>query len=684
MHAKNGISVEANAIRKSCHAVPRPAILRVITRLNVMKKLPVSILLTLLCINETPAGTLPSPLMETQIGVASAFGGIPPSGAVVDPSGNLVVAFRGSVGKISSAGTLLWQKDGYNNGAAALAVDGAGNSYVAGAVSQVQFRITKLAPNGDFLWSRDRGQGAATHVVLDDQGGIYASGYSTSTSQDLFLVKYDAAGVEQWTRRFNGSADLADAATGLVAMPGGGVVVTGITRNTAEQFITIRYTLSGSSQWVDYYDEPAETEGPPVGIVRTSDGGVAIAGLSGRWTIATLKYSAAGVRMWANRTLLPSVQTTWLDATPQGIVAGPGGGAVVLGSTYARDSLPEMDYTLFSVSGTGGTDWSSVIRSIPENYTGAAALIALPGGGYFAAAGESRYTSSYTGIHAKLTCVNAGGSGLTHVDWPNPLATSYITCRTLVAGHDGSVWAVAGDTGTLFVKRFGAVPSAGVPVAVTSGFDNLLTTSVRLKGTVNPCGSVTSYYYDFGPTSSYGTSTPQRSLPAGTAMVDAFEPGVGVTPGATYHFRLVATNAAGTAYGLDEVFTVPQSAYQMWTVAAFGSLAAPGSGPTDDPDFDGLQNLVEYTFGGSATVAGQPIGLPVMEMWTSPDSGIVFPSIVYRPDPTRTDITIIPVVSNNLTSWSTSGVVVMNLADGRRRAVAQGFQHFMRLQITSP
>jgi hypothetical protein len=71
-------------------------------------------------------------------------------------------------------------------------------------------------------------------------------------------------------------------------------------------------------------------------------------------------------------------------------------------------------------------------------------------------------------------------------------------------------------------------------------------------------------------------------------------------------------------------------------------------------------------------------------MWESPQSGITFPSIVYRPDPSRTDVTLTPVASNDLVAWSTAGIVVMNQSDGSRRAVAQGFQRYMRLQITSP
>jgi hypothetical protein len=202
---------------------------------------------------------------------------------------------------------------------------------------------------------------------------------------------------------------------------------------------------------------------------------------------------------------------------------------------------------------------------------------------------------------------------------------------------------------------------------------------------VNPNGALTSYRFEFGTTPAYGSSTLVRILPSvNPPMVEVVEPGVFVTAGTTYHFRLVAWNSGGEVRSPDQTFTTVLSSYQQWIVNAFGSLTAAGSGPSDDSDGDSVPNLVEYAFGGNATAAGPLSGLPVFSFWESPESGITFPSIVYRPDPSRTEVTITPVASNNLNTWTTNGIVVTNLPDGSRRAVAQGIQHYMRLQITSP
>jgi hypothetical protein len=389
--------------------------------------------------------------------------------------------------------------------------------------------------------------------------------------------------------------------------------------------------------------------------------------------------------LWANRTELASTVASEVGSAI-GIVAGPDGGAAVLGSVPSGSNI---NVAVISSGSDGVTAWNTIVRSIPSGYSypDHAALTVLPGGGYVVAAGEGSYNGAHSGIHARLTCVDAAGGGVTDAfNWPEPPPFGgNIYCYTLQTGGDGSVWAIDKEPSQVVVKRFGSAPLApGPPAVVTVGFDSLQTTSVRLKGTVNPNGASTSYYYEFGPTAAYGSITPTRSVPGVTAAVDAFEPGVGVAAGASYHFRLVATNASGTVQSADQTFTVPQSGYQVWTVNAFGSLNAPGSGPSDDPDSDGLANLTEYAFGGNATVTGSPSGLPVFSLWESPDSGITFPSIVYRSDPSRTDVTLTPVASNDLAAWSNTGIVVINLPDGSRRAVAQGFQHFMRLQISAP
>jgi hypothetical protein len=79
---------------------------------------------------------------------------------------------------------------------------------------------------------------------------------------------------------------------------------------------------------------------------------------------------------------------------------------------------------------------------------------------------------------------------------------------------------------------------------------------VRLNGTVKPNGHVTTYYFQYGPTDTYGFRTVGRQIThtndAGTVSVSRYVGGL--TAATTYHYRIVATSSAGTSYGADQTF----------------------------------------------------------------------------------------------------------------------------------
>jgi phosphodiesterase/alkaline phosphatase D-like protein len=75
-----------------------------------------------------------------------------------------------------------------------------------------------------------------------------------------------------------------------------------------------------------------------------------------------------------------------------------------------------------------------------------------------------------------------------------------------------------------------------------------------LTGTVNPGGRPTSYVFRYGTTKSYGSTTAAKSAGGGIARVTATFRVTGLKPGKTYHYRLAATNSAGTEQGADRTF----------------------------------------------------------------------------------------------------------------------------------
>jgi hypothetical protein len=110
-----------------------------------------------------------------------------------------------------------------------------------------------------------------------------------------------------------------------------------------------------------------------------------------------------------------------------------------------------------------------------------------------------------------------------------------------------------GGSATSDVATFTTPPAApGV-----SGVDarEVTDTTAVLAGLVDPNRSQTTFRFEYGTDTGYGSSTPVDSAGAGPRGVPAVKAITGLAPGTTYHFRLVATNASGTTEGADLTFT---------------------------------------------------------------------------------------------------------------------------------
>jgi hypothetical protein len=100
--------------------------------------------------------------------------------------------------------------------------------------------------------------------------------------------------------------------------------------------------------------------------------------------------------------------------------------------------------------------------------------------------------------------------------------------------------------------------STGAASAVTTG-------AAKLAGTVNPRGQGTTWHFDYGLSSSYGSSTTPNSLAPDSSDHTVLASLSGLRPYTTYHYRLVAANGGGTAQGSDRTFTTRALAAQAET-----------------------------------------------------------------------------------------------------------------------
>lgn len=135
----------------------------------------------------------------------------------------------------------------------------------------------------------------------------------------------------------------------------------------------------------------------------------------------------------------------------------------------------------------------------------------------------------------------------------------------------------------------GAAVAAGPPTATTAAASNVTSTTATLNATVFPNQNDTSYAFQYGTSTGYGSMTPTAGPVNGNAGKDVSANLTGLAPSTVYHFRVVATNTAGTSTGADQMFTTP----------------APGAVPPGANTVTITSSRTTLTFGQSTTISGQ-------------------------------------------------------------------------------
>jgi hypothetical protein len=117
----------------------------------------------------------------------------------------------------------------------------------------------------------------------------------------------------------------------------------------------------------------------------------------------------------------------------------------------------------------------------------------------------------------------------------------------------------ANGKGTLHSAE-GTFTTEPLALAVVGGesFSNVGSGSAELSAQINPRESPTNYYFEYGPTSAYGSRTSATSIGEGEGTLAAPAKVDDLAAGTEYHFRAVAVNGAGIQQGEDMVFrTLP-------------------------------------------------------------------------------------------------------------------------------
>jgi len=304
----------------------------------------------------------------------------------IDPSGNFIIAGwteRGTwavnqddylVLKYDSNGNLLWHtrydRSGFKDDAAAMAIDAAGNVFVTGrsAIGTDDDWVTmKLDGNtGAHLWipvkifSGGNGDDRAVAIALDNAGNPVITGRekNNSNNDQYRTLKYSSAGILQWTKyqATSGNArptSLAiDQSTNDVYVTGEAVIIPG---SGDYEVYTLKYNASGIKQWDTNWYGAAQNEDVGKDIVVDPFGNIIVCGNTdvdpdpahSNFDWVTIKYDAAGVRQY--------------DATKNGtrndddeaasLVVDAAGNAIVAG--YINNTSTQKDASRIEYDGGG-------------------------------------------------------------------------------------------------------------------------------------------------------------------------------------------------------------------------------------------------------------------------------------------------------------------------------------------
>jgi hypothetical protein len=200
------------------------------------------------------------------------------------------------------------------------------------------------------------------------------------------------------------------------------------------------------------------------------------------------------------------------------------------------------------------------------------------------------------------------------------------------------------------------------PSVTTEAATGVSENAVTSHGSVNPEGLSTKYYFQYGTSTNYGSSTPEHSAGSGTSSENVTATVTGLEPNAVYHFRLVANNSDGTSYGADEkLTTLPIETSSNWVIRD------PDSGDTWVYYVNTSGQVAEWNWDGSSWQSGV-IGGSVASGTT--------PTVVR--DPVSGDVWIYYVNSSHQiaqwdwdgSSWQ-SGLIGGSVASGASPAVVR-------------
>src|SRR5438046_2259631 len=212
--------------------------------------------------------------------------------------------------------------------------------------------------------------------------------------------------------------------------------------------------------------------------------------------------------------------------------------------------------------------------------------------------------SSVSGATGYRLDVSTSSSFSTYVTGYQNLDVGNATSRSVTGLNAGTAYYYrvrayngVGTSGNSNIVNVTTLSATGSPVVITNPATLIASFSATLNGTVDPHGLTTTVYFQYGTTTSYGLTTAIQSKTENTYQNVAANIS-SLTASTAYHFRIVATNSAGTRYGSDRTFTTLSATGPPVVITnAATNVASSSATLNGSADPHGLSTTVHFQYG---------------------------------------------------------------------------------------
>ncbi len=371
---------------------------------------------------------------------------------------------------------------------------------------------TALTP--PHLWSQRFGGTSldlGRSVAVDGSGNVVVTGYFQGTvnfgggnlvtagGTDIFVAKYDAAGVYQWSQRFGST--LNDFGFGVAFDGPGNVVVTGYFQGTVNfgggnlvsagstDIFVAKYNAAGVHQWSQRFGSTSGDEGLAIAVdgagnavltgyfVGTVNFGGSNLVSAGSDDIVVAKYDAAGVHQWSQRfggTLSDLGRATAVDGAGNVVVAGSFNGTANFGGGNLV-SAGSNDTFIAKYNAAGVHQWSQRFGSTGDD---AVRAIAVDGPGNVVVTGYFTGTVNFGGGNL----VSAGSYDIFVAKYD--LAGVHQSSQRFGSTSDDYGFSIAmdGPGNAVVVGRFKSTVNFGGGNLVSAGSDDIFVAKYNAAG----------------------------------------------------------------------------------------------------------------------------------------------------------------------------------------------------------